>query len=44
MRLARDLQCLRANSYAFASQSIQEIGQQVGGWIRQGQGSGKGAP
>jgi hypothetical protein len=32
MRLAKDLQCLRGNSYAFATKAIQEIGQQVGGW------------
>ena len=35
MRLAKDLQCLRGNSYEFASRAIQEIGQQVGGWLRQ---------
>jgi hypothetical protein len=35
MRLAKDLQCLRGNSYVFASKAIQEIGQQVGGWLRQ---------
>ena len=39
MRLAKDLQCLRGNSYAFASKAIQEIGQQVGGWLRQSQGT-----
>jgi hypothetical protein len=34
VRLARDLQCLRTNSYAFASRQIDEIGKLVGGWMR----------
>ena len=34
MRLAKDLQCLRANSYAFAAKAIDEIGRLVGGWLR----------
>jgi hypothetical protein len=34
MRLARDLQCLKVNSYGFASQAIDEVGRLVGGWIR----------
>lgn len=34
MRLAKDLQCLRANSYAFAAKAIDEIGKLVGGWLR----------
>ena len=33
VRLAKDLQCLRINSYEFASQS-DEIGRLVGGWLR----------
>ena len=37
IRLARDLQCLRANSYEFASKALLEIGREVGGWMRQGQ-------
>jgi hypothetical protein len=36
MRLAKDLQCLRSNSYEFASKALLEIGREVGGWIRQG--------
>jgi hypothetical protein len=34
MRLAKDLQCLKINSYGFASKSIDEIGRLVGGWLR----------
>ena len=34
MRLAKDLQCLKANSYAFAAQAIDEIGKLVGGWLK----------
>jgi len=34
VRLAKDLQCLRANSYQFASKQINEIGKLVGGWLK----------
>ena len=34
VRLAKDLQCLRANSYEFASKQINEIGNMVGGWLK----------
>jgi hypothetical protein len=34
MRLAKDLQCLKVNSYGFAAKSIDEIGRLVGGWLR----------
>jgi 23S rRNA-intervening sequence protein len=34
MRLAKDLQCLKLESYAFAAKSIDEIGRLVGGWLR----------
>ena len=34
MRLAKDLQCLKIESYAFAAKSIDEIGRLVGGWLR----------
>jgi len=34
VRLAKDLQCLRANSYEFASKAVNEIGRMVGGWIK----------
>src|SRR5271166_1992143 len=34
MRLAKDLQCLKVESYAFAVKSIDEIGRLVGGWLR----------
>ena len=30
MRLAKDLQCLKANSYEFASGAVDEIGRMVG--------------
>jgi hypothetical protein len=33
-RLAHDLQCLRTNSYGFASQRVQQIGAMVGGWLK----------
>jgi hypothetical protein len=35
MRLAKDLQCLRGNSYEFASKALLEIGREVGGCMRQ---------
>ncbi len=38
MRLAKDLQCLRINSYGFATKAIDEIGKLVGGWLRSGGG------
>jgi len=34
MRLAKDLQCLKVESYTFAAKSIDEIGRLVGGWLR----------
>jgi hypothetical protein len=34
MRLAKDLQCLKLNSYGFAAQAIDEIGRLIGGWLR----------
>lgn len=34
MRLAKDLQCLKTTSYAFASKAIDEVGRLVGGWLR----------
>jgi hypothetical protein len=36
IRLAKDLQCLRLNSYEFASRAVDEIGRMVGGWARKG--------
>jgi hypothetical protein len=36
MRLAKDLQCLKINSYAFAAQAIDEIGKLIGGWLKSG--------
>jgi hypothetical protein len=36
MRLARDLQCLKGNSYAFATKAIDEIGKMIGGWLKSG--------
>ena len=37
MRLAKDLQCLKVESYAFAAKSMDEIGRLVGGWLRRSQ-------
>jgi hypothetical protein len=37
MRLAHDLQCLRTNSYGFATQALQEIGAMIGGWLKAGE-------
>jgi hypothetical protein len=34
MRLAKDLQCLKTNSYGFAARALDEIGRQVGGWLK----------
>jgi hypothetical protein len=34
MRLAKDLQCLKVESYGFASKAIDEIGKLVGGWLK----------
>ena len=34
IRLAKDLHCLRVNSYEFVSPKIDEIGKLVGGWLR----------
>jgi hypothetical protein len=34
MRLAHDLQCLRTNSYGFATRALGEIGAMVGGWLK----------
>ena len=37
MRLAKDLQCLKVESYAFAAKSIDEIGRLIGGWLGRSQ-------
>ena len=37
MRLAKDLQCLKVESYAFAAKCIDEIGRLVGEWLRRSQ-------
>jgi len=36
MRLAKDLQCLKVDSYGFAAKAIDEIGRLVGGWLKSG--------
>jgi hypothetical protein len=36
MRLAKDLQCLKTSSDAFAAKAIDEIGRLVGGWLKSG--------
>jgi hypothetical protein len=38
MRLAKDLQCLKVQSYGFAARAIDEIGRLVGGWLKSGGG------
>src|SRR5689334_2742868 len=40
MRLAKDLQCLKVESYGFAAKAIDEIGRLVGGWLKSGAGEG----
>jgi hypothetical protein len=39
VRLAKDLQCLKVESYGFAAKSIDEIGNLVGGWMKTGDGA-----
>ncbi|MBF0548140.1 MAG: diversity-generating retroelement protein Avd [Candidatus Riflebacteria bacterium] len=34
VRLAKDLKCLEIKQYEFASRSFDEIGRQVGGWLK----------
>ena len=34
MRLAKDLQCLKVESYGFAAKAIDDIGKLVGGWLK----------
>jgi hypothetical protein len=34
MRLAKDLQCLKVESYSCAAKAIDEIGELVGGWLK----------
>jgi 23S rRNA-intervening sequence protein len=36
MRLAKDLQCLKVESYGFAARAIDEMGKLVGGWLKSG--------
>jgi hypothetical protein len=36
LRLTKDLQCLKTNSYAFATKALDEIGKLVGGWLKSG--------
>jgi hypothetical protein len=36
MRLAKDLQCLKVESYGFAAKAIDEIGELMGGWLKSG--------
>ena len=39
LRLAKDVNCLKVNSYGFASKSVDEIGRLVGGWLRRSETS-----
>jgi len=34
VRLAKDLQCLKVDSYGFAAKAIDEVGKLVGGWLK----------
>lgn len=34
LRLAKDLQCLKVDSYGFAAKAVDEIGRLVGGWLK----------
>jgi len=34
MRLAKDLLCLKVQSYGFVAKAIDEIGKLVGGWLK----------
>ena len=34
LRLAKNLQCLKVDSYGFAAKGIDEIGKLVGGWLK----------
>jgi hypothetical protein len=38
-RLAKDLQCLSVDSYGYATRTVNEIGQMVGGWLKKGPGA-----
>ena len=38
IRIAKDLKILSVNSYEFASKSIIDIGNEIGGWIKQQRG------
>ncbi len=39
-RLAKDLECLNMKSYEHAARSVNEIGQMVGGWLKQARPKG----
>ena len=34
IRLAKDLQCLKVESYGFASRAVDDIGRLIGGWLK----------
>jgi hypothetical protein len=38
VRLAKDLQCLKIESYGFASRCLEEIGKLIGGWVKSTEG------
>ena len=44
MRLAKDLQCLKTNSYALAAKAIDEIGKLIGGWLKSEHNRWHGSP
>ncbi|MBI1915475.1 MAG: diversity-generating retroelement protein Avd [Planctomycetes bacterium] len=36
MRLSKDLQCIKLNSYHFVANALDEVGRLVGGWLKSG--------
>ena len=42
LRLAKDLHCLSIKSYGFASEQIDGIGRELGGWMKSYAGGGEG--
>jgi hypothetical protein len=39
-RLAKDLKCLGLKSYGYAARVVNEVGQMLGGWLKQSQAAG----
>ncbi len=43
-RMAKDLKCLSVDSYGHAARTVNEVGQMVGGWLRNLAGNPREAP